>query len=512
MKINLSLLAPLLAMSTCASVVESKNLRTTATSPLEETSERTNEDAERRMELESRASIPASASDVLLDGAVDIGRGYNVFGMFADLSSVTVQLFDFDKMGERNVLGNKKVPLLFDVVKRVQNQVDFEEGKSKSEVSKKLSAKVGISSAGGFAGSINAEFKGEKSNKESSSFIRYYDNVPVWEIKINKYRAEEGKALRDYLNPAIQKQIDASYNNTALYKELFDYIGSHYLSGGVWGGQFKMTRIFAADEVSSSMSMQVQAEASYGVVSGNLDVSASGSSDAAKEKGKFTMITKGGAVHLTSTNTNPEAFGKWKESILVTPTLIDFSDMNGLTPIWTLCKTEEEEERMKEFYDEIWAKFKGKVFNFSPKYIVDIKIVKMEDKHLFTTDGWQKTQVDPKDTSPYFIGYKTAAYDKNDPKTHSAVIFLDLKVNRREHDARCRDGETRLPFDLNENDKKGYWVFLCMKKGDPTKYAPYREIEVLTPGGKEIQGWERFGLADSPVSIIGTNVGGPVSV
>ena len=286
-------------------------------------------------------------------GITVVGRGYNIFGEYANNKSVKEPLF---KLGNSETKpmddGNQyNIPDLLRL--KYVNEKDYKttEGSSLRQYAQSMSVGLGISvDALFFSGSVQSRFGSEKSGKTSNYFYTITDWTRVWEVSINPFKSDN---LRQYLTADAKKAID-----TWSPAKVFEVLGTHFVSSGYFGGamEFNLSESFSSASEAKSISVAVKAQ--YQAVSANSDVNFSKSEVNENFKSNVKIYARGGDVQYANKSSagDNNQYNRWVSSIPTKAVLIDFKE-GSLVPIWSLAGTQTRKDALKAEFLKLLKKY-----------------------------------------------------------------------------------------------------------------------------------------------------------
>lgn len=275
-----------------------------------------------------------------------IGKGYNVFGEFANNKSVQrFKLFDFSQMSlEQNQFG-QNLPELIVVDNISDHIISTIEGSSIEEYSKHLSENIGLSgNALFFKASIDAQFKDSYESNEHQFFYTYMDVNTKWRTSIDLRNIDK---LLAYLDSQFKKDLD-SLNP----KELFDLYGTHFVSSAYLGGRIDFTSVSNLTNEISKTDIGLALKAKYGQINGHSSNYENSEIILNTTNTTTRLNVIGGKSEYTNNISNPEQYSKWAEGIVQDPVLCGFDD-KSLVPIWFLTKDESRKKELQDYFNSI---------------------------------------------------------------------------------------------------------------------------------------------------------------
>lgn len=272
-----------------------------------------------------------------------LGKGYNVFGEYANNKSLTrYKLFDFSKMlTATNEFGHSTPDLVY--VENISDHIITTiEGSSVAEYSNQLSEKIGIGGkAFFFKGSFDTQFKTAYQNNENLFYYTYMDINTKWRVSMDMRNIEK---VISCLDQQFKRDLDSLDPKT-----LFELYGTHFVSSAYMGGRIDYSSISKLSEQTSTEEIKAAIKAKYGIISGNYSVTASTENALTKANTETQLNVIGGNAEYTNSITNKEQYKKWAEGIVASPVLCGF-DNNSLLPIWTLTLDAKRKKELEEYF------------------------------------------------------------------------------------------------------------------------------------------------------------------
>ncbi len=295
----------------------------------------------------------ASYAQNVCPGVTVVGRGYDIFGEYANNKSVKEQLFRVENYQAVPMDDGQeyKVP---DIMKlKFINEKDYKttEGSSLRQYASSINSELGLEYEGlTFSGSIDARFGKDKSEIQKNYFYTITDWTRIWEVYINPAKED---ILRSLLTPDAQKAID-----TWAPEKLFDVYGTHYVNSGYFGGAMEYNLSQKFTNKSEALSVGVSVKAKYATISGNNSVNYNNNEVNESFKSNVNIMVRGGGVQYAnkSSVSDNSQYNKWVESIPSQSVLIDFRK-GSLVPIWTLAANQQRRSVLEAAFKARLAKY-----------------------------------------------------------------------------------------------------------------------------------------------------------
>ncbi|HEX4009504.1 MAG TPA: MAC/perforin domain-containing protein [Solirubrobacteraceae bacterium] len=250
---------------------------------------------------------------------------------------------------------------------KTENRSTFDQsidaGTNISEYSKTLSGSVGVSGGiGAFKASVKTSFGSFSSVTAETSFIT---NNAV--VRKREYYIEGGSdfdTLKQYLTPKFEQDV----NDPDVSPEtLFSTYGTHLLTNVSFGGTLSMNYLYTNTSQESSNSLSVEAEASYGTISGTASVAEQQTAAKLAANSKISIKSFGGTnnINATSIDAAKASYANWDGSIKADdPASLEFvgAPSQGpaldtwTTPIWAFATDPARKLAIeKQFNDDLHA-------------------------------------------------------------------------------------------------------------------------------------------------------------
>lgn len=305
----------------------------------------------------------------LLPGIDLIGRSYDIFGLYAENSSVKRPILDFSNAPTKSAvyLGQTyKMPAVFDYINHNDSDERIIVGENSNELSKKMGVQAGLGiNARVFSASVDGSTFTNRNTQTYNYYSSYTYIVKTHQIALSQSanRAEFIESLKPFLAPDFAKDIN---NSSISPEQIFKTYRTHFLADIILGAKIQQDiRIESYSQLeSNAISAAVTAE--YKVA--NTYVKAE--NEKAKTVNDKTFISmanaKGGDIALLGKpSTNNQHYADWAKTVANSPVLVDFNT-NSFIPIWELANTQARKDELKKYFDNVICKnnpFKDAVIN-----------------------------------------------------------------------------------------------------------------------------------------------------
>ncbi len=262
----------------------------------------------------------------------NLGRGYNAIGVFCMETYRGESIFDL----------NDPANYILDI-RSGTTEIDIKSGSSADEFSRNLSVNVqGEIQSGLFAASVKVGVEKSSSGSNKTSFAQVDDKTVLFTARLNGARPT-AEALRN-LNELPVDQVIQRY-------------GTHFINFAEFGGHLTFNTYLQERERRDGLNINSEAEASYKIASGKVEVNSSTSTFAKSmsERGQF-FCTGGNNTLNHRTQFNDQLYTDWKLSLPHNPALAGFGPAtvkDSLIGIWYVPGLRP--GRPQELYDAVYA-------------------------------------------------------------------------------------------------------------------------------------------------------------
>lgn len=279
------------------------------------------------------SSASAQMDKRLLPGLVEIGRGYDIFGLYAHPESIKSQkLFDFGDADEE-VLYDSSTYLKYGTVvfrELRRSRIDVAHGETIDDYSSSFSSKTKLSGSYGFFNAqLEVDFKEALGRHREYSFTTINGYFEHWSLALPE---------SSQLIPMLTESAKNDLNNMEPEK-LFDKYGTHFVAEIVVGGRSKYSCATEKSKFESKFSTKFIAEASCKsawAISGKEDAEYQSDISNFRENSHIVVDTIGGDPEYAH-RIAEGSYDKWLESTKNNPVWFDFGTERPLRPLWELC-------------------------------------------------------------------------------------------------------------------------------------------------------------------------------
>ncbi len=274
-----------------------------------------------------------------------IGKGYNVFGEFANNKSIQpYPLFDFSRMSKSQSQGYTVPRRVF--LKEVNEHiVETIEGSSVSEYVSNLSQDAGLDfDAFVFQASFENHFDKEIEKNSGIFYYTYMDLNTKWQVSLDSRNID---TLKNYLDSLFKSDL-----GTMEPASLFAEYGTHFISSAYIGGRIDYSSTTQTNEENVITEVKTAIRGKYRALSGELSNDESYDNQLREFNTSTRLSVIGGASEYTRDMKSNEQYQNWATSLTEKPALCGF-DNRSLKPIWLLCSSSERANQLEDFFNKM---------------------------------------------------------------------------------------------------------------------------------------------------------------
>lgn len=294
-----------------------------------------------------------------------VGRGYNIFGAFADNASVQGAVLDFAKM---------KADALITATPINDSDTLIVSGTTLQQVSESMSASVSASGsanfgAASFAGSMSSSFSTETMFRHEYHYANLYQLHRVARVKL----LPDITRLRErYMTPLA---LDVINSPSVGAEQVIDFFGTHVLADAVYGARFEYSSATNTWAYAAKTSAAIAVEVSFQTVTGSGSGASEFSSTEEREEYDSNSVTRvraaGGDSELAG---GLEDLDAWRASIDENdPVLVQFAGSQPLLPIWEFAQSEARRAELRAAVEDIANRI-GAVVNGDRDLVINAQI------------------------------------------------------------------------------------------------------------------------------------------
>ncbi len=276
--------------------------------------------------------------------AAPIGRGYDIFGAYADRTEVKEPVLDAGALLQAG---------LIEEIALESSDYHGVGGTSIASYATALMQSCGVSgSYNGFSGAIKQAFSENRYTSTEYSFATVNINVHK---KAHVVRDRNNIAgLKQYLSAAFAQRLNDPAHSP---QELFATYGTHCMTGTIQGARLAYNVSASTSHISGDKSIAVYAEASYKSVLLEASVTSSGLTqeeyDTYKSSEEKRLQAYGGSSELAVNIATKGDYEAWINTISNNPVFCDYYP-GSLMPIWELCDDDGRKAELTEAFAH-WA-------------------------------------------------------------------------------------------------------------------------------------------------------------
>lgn len=277
-----------------------------------------------------------------VSGLEYLGKGYDIFGKYADPASVKERLLSIN---ESDFISINKISV---------KDVEQISGSSIAEMSKQYSNKFGFGvNAFYFKGGLETEFGGQSSGTEKVFYSSINDISSQYQIKYDIEPKTEMDLLRKLVTGRAKQRLNSAEVDP---KTLFEIYGTHYLFNIVVGGSARYNTVTKVSESFNQQSIKVAVEAEYKIFSGKASHELSTSEKSILRNTTKKLYAVGGNSQFLNDINDKSAYNKWVSGISTNSVLCGLTDPNSLRPIWELCESPQRRKQIEDYYKNVHIK------------------------------------------------------------------------------------------------------------------------------------------------------------
>ncbi|MCB0626875.1 MAG: hypothetical protein KDC43_23910 [Saprospiraceae bacterium] len=420
-------------------------------------------------------------TELKLPGVENLGRGYDFFGEYADVSSLQSPLIEFGNYSKEVEAFGKSYAIPDEVDYIFYNQGEFTSiyGSTIQEYQSNFSLSAGLQvDYLGFQGSVRSNFSKEYYSNSNYQFVTIQDVIRKWRVSLPL----EPATLRTMLT----SQASADLEDLSP-EALFNKYGTFLLVEAVVGARADYNVSVLKVQEYSAQQFQTYAQASYdwGVGSVEVDVE----SEYGKELGIFrseamtTLKVKGGSSQYGKYIMNGD-YVPWIESVADNPVLCDFTN-HSLVPIWELAATETRKTELYNYFLGLLEENELPDPVAEQVIVSDVKIVMVNRGNL----DWNDPQLAISAELLKPEGYKLLQGNMNDNHCSKALFLaydegtlgeegiVGLHIDRTDNGPGPWPGYYKLEPNLDEQCNSAIHFYLYAKKGTE---EPILRLKLLT--------------------------------
>ncbi|HRX22012.1 MAG TPA: copper amine oxidase N-terminal domain-containing protein [Syntrophomonadaceae bacterium] len=341
-----------------------------------------------------------------------VGRGYNVFGKYADVNSLKQSVLDVEKLIQDGKMEGIRI-----------DKADEEHivAESIREYSSQMSSALGGSGRFlCFGGSVQANFDSSRTEKLENYFSTYY-----WIVKKYGVYIDGTTNLKNYLLPNAKQMIN---DKNVPAQTVFATFGHYVLVDAITGGRIDYSITASSKSSTSFENFKVATKADFNALI--VKASASGSYQNVQNRSEYEgsrldhFSSSGGAFMLEKglLENDPSLLSKWEATLNDDGNLVEFgtTTTRPLVPIWELCSDPSRAAYLKAEFEKMNEAMAEQNKWPAEKYVVDVGFV-------YGPDEWSTRAACPP-------GYQLYNADLN-AGAGGSYIYLCYKLGENADDA-----------------------------------------------------------------------------
>ncbi len=415
-----------------------------------------------------------------IPGLDSLGKGYNVFDLYADPKSTTLDLFDFGEQEQISVLRKDYYkPKIVNIQEILQGNFSSYYDLTISGYLQKLKTSTSLEGEYNFfSGSLNVDF--EKTEIEN----RVHEYTKVSDC-IQKLKLSIAAANKDSFINLLKNHVKADIN-TLSPLELFKKYGTHFLKEIIVGAKCDYFSSTNQVEFHKEINVKTIAELSY--KRSIYKISASEEAQYGSIINEFNKysVTKlnvyGGKPEYGKYITTAGNYDKWIESIDENPVFCSFTS-NSLAPIWILSDNPSRQEELKNAFSEYAKNNYSRIYQ---KCITCLDVIGSSNAGIAPKFGYIKINKDLNAGAGgqyIYLCYKEGLDDINN--SDKPITNIEVVVANSLNEARniIPANHTLMEYDLNAG-AGGKYIYICYSK--ETTYEPIRSIQIISGNSADI--------------------------
>ncbi|MDF2544780.1 MAG: rane attack complex component/perforin/complement [Herbinix sp.] len=417
---------------------------------------------------------------VPIPGLDSLGKGYNVFDLYADPKSTTIDLFELGEQEQVSVLRKDYYkPKTVNVQEILQgnfysyNDLTISGYLNKLKTSTSLEGEYNF-----FTGSLNVDFEKTEIENREHEYTKVTDCIQ--KLKLN-LAASNNDSLIQLLKNHVKSDI-----NTLPPLELFKKYGTHFLKEIIVGAKCEFFSATNQVEFHREINIKTIAELSYKRAIYKISASEEAQYGSIINEFYKYSVTKlnvyGGKPEYGKYITTAGNYDKWIESIDENPVFCSFTN-NSLSPIWVLCDNPSRQEELKDAF----AKYAENNYSrISQNCVTCLDVIGSSNAGIAPKFGYIKINKDLNAGAGgqyIYLCYKEGLDDLNNPD--KPITNIDVIIANSLNEARNQTpaNHTLIEYDLNTG-ARGKYIYICYSK-EPT-YEPIRSIQIISGNSGDI--------------------------
>ena len=273
-----------------------------------------------------------------------LGRGYDIFGNYADTREVRAEVLSFDSLKQAGLIDERAVET---------STFQTFTGKSIDEYSSQLAASVSVSGSykAFFSGSVDTNFSSSTHSRVEYSYATVQNQIYKTELSLTNRRIDD---LKSYLTDPARADIN---DPNVSPRDLFDVYGTHVLLSIYIGGRMDYNMAFNMSQISTTRSLSVMASASFGKAFASANIDTEIVSD--QERNHFESEAQkrlnvyGGSVELGQNIIGDNDYQMWIASINDNPQFVGLPSSGALVAIWEFADDQTRAAELEAAFLEI---------------------------------------------------------------------------------------------------------------------------------------------------------------
>lgn len=270
-----------------------------------------------------------------------LGKGYDIFGKYADPSSVKERLLRVD---DPDIISTKNIS---------SKDIETFEGSSISELSQTYNNQVGLNiDALIFKVGIETDFSGSTDQKLEQYFTSINDVTITSQVQYAIDPSYDIQVLKDMLHPMAKRYLnDVNYP----IENLFQKYGTHYLFDIKIGASARYTSTTNSSTKIDASAVKLALTGEYKKLSGGASTEQTETQKMIISNTRSKLYAIGGNSEGLQSINDKDQYKEWASGIRTNSVLCAL-DKNSLRPIWELCENKERANAIKNYFYNVYIK------------------------------------------------------------------------------------------------------------------------------------------------------------
>jgi hypothetical protein len=409
-----------------------------------------------------------------LPGSALLGRGYDVFGDFANPNDAKAALIDFDQYRKVIVNGSSyKLPQKAEYKQLDEKAFIAWSGPSMGAYLARRMETAGLTAPEPyFAKAASAYFGESEYRLNQYDFVGVESEVRLWKISLPFDAAQ--------VRPLLSAEARSDLSNLAP-AQLFEKYGTHLLAEYVVGGRVGYYTAVDKQLAANGMDIAAVAEHSFKAALGELALGSDPQMEqlvhTLREQSTFRLGYIGGDEQCGSQLLTAGNYRKWLQSVSSAPRLSGFTPLS-LFPIWELSDSPARRTQLLEAFHNYAAQHRlPGLVGIERVAMAGITAIASDTPRPPLVEGFRPIGVNLNEGAggKYIYFYYQTGLDDSPALTNLTMVTGQ--------DISAPFGWTKIKLNLNAGTN-GMHIYLCYQQGPSSD--PIRQFRVLTGSDPEI--------------------------